>query len=395
MRIAWLAIIYTILSLLPLALESIGVSRLVSILAFSYIMSIYALSFALLLGYLGLLNFGHALFFGLGAYLTAYQTIWWGIPYVLVIPISMIFGAAAGFLLSLIVRRAFGGIPFAFITLTVLLMVYFLYTRRELRAISGSEQGLLIPTPQLLTSTIISYIPLALTAILITASIYTILRSGKSGSKAGASRSSIAIIPLSLILMSALILLIDSIANRAEPLRISINLYILSLTTLIAVHMAIKKILESPLGLIWISIRENESRAASLGYNVFIYKAIAMSISGAIAAVSGSLYAVYAFNINPERTFSPLLSVYGLIYSLIGGLYPIEGSIIGAIVVTIIERFIADYAGGWSLVFVGVLFITIVLTMPHGIAYYIWNPSTIKNTLKVLKKAYRSTPYKK
>ncbi len=393
MRTAWLAAIYALLSLLPLLLESMGVSRLISILTYGYIMSIYAVSFSLLLGYLGLLNFGHALFFGVGAYFTAYQIMWWGVPYLLAIPISMILGAAAGILISLMARRAFGGIPFAFISLTALIMIYMLYRRRELRAISGSEQGLLVPVPEIFRSTVMPYITLTVTSALAIASIYMAIRTRRHrpGERSASLVRSTAPAILALLLLPIFTLTIENIAGKSEALRVSPNLYIFSLTLLIAVILAMKRILESPLGLVWVSIRDNEARAASLGYDVFIYKATAMSISGAVAALSGSLYAVYAFNINPERTFDPLLSVYGLIYSLIGGLYPIEGSVVGAIAVTLIERFVADYAGGWSLVFVGALFIAIVLAMPRGIAYYLLNPSVVRYRARVLARLYRSS----
>lgn len=391
MRITLLAIIYALLSLMPLALESMGISRLIPILTYGYIMSLYALSFSLLLGYLGLLNFGHALFFGIGAYLTAYQIMWWGIPYLLAVLVSMILGAVAGILLSLIAKRAFGGIPFAFISLTALLMIYMLYRRRELRAISGSEQGLLIPIPGLFKSILIPYIPLTITVILAMVCIYIVLRARRhyQGGSSTTPRPSIASLILLLFFVPALTLPIENTAGKSEVLRVSLNLYLLSLTVLIATIIVVRRMLESPLGFVWISIRDNEPRATSLGYDVFLYKAIAMSISGAIAAMSGSLYTVYAFNINPERTFNPLLSVYGLIYSLIGGLNPIEGSVVGTIAVTLIERFVTDYAGGWSLVFVGALFIAIVLAMPQGIAYYIFNPNAIKYRVRTLRRLYK------
>jgi branched-chain amino acid transport system permease protein len=105
-------------------------------------------------------------------------------------------------------------------------------------------------------------------------------------------------------------------------------------------------------------------------------KAIALSISGAIGAISGSLYILYSQGANPDTTFSPLISVYGLVYSIIGGVYTIEGPIIGAILVVIVERYLSDYLGGWNMVVTGILFIAIIMLLPAGITPYLqaaWN----------------------
>ncbi len=383
MRILKLALAYALLSLLFLILDAVGLVRLVPILTYAYIMSVFALSFALLLGYLGLLNFGHALFFGLGAYITAYQLMWYNIPWFITILTSLIVGASVGVVFALIVRKAFSGIPFAFITLTVLMVVYFLYRRRELREISGSEQGLLITIPEVFKSTIISYIPIVFVSAIVLISLYLMLKRPHEHLNSGTKILLVVVIAL----IPLLVLLPTTIAERDSSLKISPNLYIVSLTLMILSYSVLEKILKTPLGTIWVSIRENELRMESLGYNTFLYKTIAMAISGALAAMSGSIYTVYAYNINPDRTFSPLLSVYGLIYTIIGGVYPIVGPILGAVLVTIAERFVADYVGGWSLVFVGGLFISIIMVMPHGIIFYVKKPRAMITSLKQIRRS--------
>jgi ABC-type branched-subunit amino acid transport system permease subunit len=370
---------YAILLSLPPIFEILGIARLTSILAYSYIMSIYALSFALLLGYLGLLNFGHALFFGIGAYVTTYQILWAGVPYPLAMLASMLIGGLAGAGAAFISRKAFRGIPFAFITLTLLLIVYFLYKRRELRAISGSEQGLLVPTPQMFVSPLI---PIMASLIIIAYMVVILIESRHRGIVAsGTSRVSGTYLSrnnvtwlsaAALILSVSTYILTIGQMSKPEPYRVSANLYIVALITLYLVHMAIKMITETPVALIWIAIRDSEARAETMGYSSFSYKTLGLVIAGCFASLSGSLYISYSSNINPERAFNPILSIYGLIYSIIGGLYPIEGPILGAILVSIIENFLADYMGGWSLVIIGVAFIVIIWLLPNGLAFYLW-----------------------
>lgn len=379
-------LLFIALLILPIFLESIGVARLIPILTFAFIMSIYALSFSLLLGYLGLLNFGHAVFFGLGAYITTYQLMWLGIPYFLAIIVSASIGSLVGVAIAFITKKASRGVPFAFITLTLLLIVYFLYRRRELRAISGSEQGLIIQLPEVFTSTMIPIISiLAFSIMLIRAfnrgfSNLTYLKSIDNFSprrERTFPRSSLLLACIICIIYAlALVFLISAIASRPGPFRISINIYIAVLTILYLIYISLKELSYTPLALAWIAVRDNEVRAETMGYNSFALKAIALSISGALGAISGSLYILYSQGANPDTTFSPLISVYGLVYSIIGGVYTIEGPIIGAILVVIVERYLSDYLGGWNMVVTGILFIAIIMLLPAGITPYLqaaWN----------------------
>ncbi|MEM1610931.1 MAG: branched-chain amino acid ABC transporter permease [Sulfolobales archaeon] len=397
MRYPGSLLLFIVLLLLPVILEGIGVARLIPILTYAYIMSIYALSFSLLLGYLGLLNFGHAIFFGLGAYVTTYQLIWLGIPYFPAIIVSASIGSLVGVAIAFIAKKAFRGVPFAFITLTLLLIVYFLYRRRELRAISGSEQGLIIQIPEVFTSTLIPIISILAFSIML---INTFILGSAGRLRLGDLhrfsprrgrvflQSSVLLVCLICIIYAlALVSIITSIASRPGPFRISINIYIAALTILYLSYILLKELSYTPLTLAWIAVRDNEVRAETMGYNSFAMKTIALSISGALGAISGSLYILYSQGVNPDTTFSPLISVYGLIYSIIGGLYTMEGPIIGAILVTIVERYLSDYLGGWNMVVTGILFIVIMMLLPMGITPYLqaaWNKIYI--TMRLLTK---------
>jgi branched-chain amino acid transport system permease protein len=147
----------------------------------------------------------------------------------------------------------------------------------------------------------------------------------------------------------------------------------ISLTSLYLIYISLKSLIKRPIAVAWVTIRDNETRAETLGYNSFMLKAIALVISGTIASLSGGLYILYSQNINPDTAFSPLLSVYGLVYSIIGGVYMIEGPIVGATLVTILEKYLSDFVGGWSVVATGIIFIAVVLYMPKGLSYYLWH----------------------
>ena len=100
--------------------------------------ALFACAFNLLLGYVGLLSFGHALFFGGASYASAHAALEWGWPPELAILFSMVVGAALGLGVGLIaIRRQ--GIYFAMITLALAQMFYFFCLRAEF---TGGENGI-------------------------------------------------------------------------------------------------------------------------------------------------------------------------------------------------------------------------------------------------------------
>jgi branched-chain amino acid transport system permease protein len=100
--------------------------------------ALFACAFNLLLGYVGLLSFGHALFFGAAGYLTSYAAQSWGLPFELAILTGMVTAAVLGLLVGLLaIRRQ--GIYFAMITLALAQMFYFFCLRAPF---TGGEDGI-------------------------------------------------------------------------------------------------------------------------------------------------------------------------------------------------------------------------------------------------------------
>lgn len=361
-----IAVTLLVALLLPYFAETVKYYRVAPVLAYSWIMGIYALSFALLLGQLGLLSFGHALFLGLGAYATVYATVWAGIPYLAALLISMAAGALLGLLVALVVRRAFHGIPFAFITLTIQLIVYFLYKKKELAWLSGGDQGLIAPIPGVLKSEWTSV------GILVAASLVAAVALAREALERARGRSSARSLVAGAVVLGVLLYLLGewvlSLSSARPAFRAMRNLHGVALLALAATYLFVDRLASSPIGVVWRAIRDSEVRAASLGYNVFKYKALALTISGAFAALAGGLYVPYALNINPERTLSPMVSVYALIYAIVGGIYPFIGPVLGALLVSILEILLAPYVGEYSLVVVGLIFIAVMVASPLGLA---------------------------
>ncbi len=100
--------------------------------------ALFACAFNLLLGYVGLLSFGHALFFGGASYVAAHAALEWGMPPILAILLSALAGAALGAVVGAIaIRRQ--GIYFAMITLALAQMFYFYCLRADF---TGGENGI-------------------------------------------------------------------------------------------------------------------------------------------------------------------------------------------------------------------------------------------------------------
>ena len=101
-------------------------------------MALFALSFNLLVGYGGLVSFGHAMFFGTGAYVTAHAAARWGLPVELCLLLGMVCSAALAWIAgALAIRRQ--GVYFAMITLALSQMVFFFYLKAPF---TGGEDGI-------------------------------------------------------------------------------------------------------------------------------------------------------------------------------------------------------------------------------------------------------------
>ena len=139
-------------------------------------------------------------------------------------------------------------------------------------------------------------------------------------------------------------------------------------------------VVHSKLGYYLQAIREDEEAAAALGVNLMRYKVTAVIISGALTAIGGSFFAQYFLFISPEIVFAPAISIDILLVPIIGGAGTIWGPFIGAIFLTPLgeltrafirtpPEFLSFLQGraGLDVMIFGIILIIVILYMPNGI----------------------------
>jgi len=128
----------------------------------------------------------------------------------------------------------------------------------------------------------------------------------------------------------------------------------------------VKLFVDSPSGRVWAAIRENEARATSIGYNTLVFKVQATIISGVIAALAGTLNAMWNLSATPQ-TMGVDTTINALLMAIIGGSGTIIGPMLGAGVLQLLGYLLNLWLGSvWQLVF-GLIYILLVLFVPYGI----------------------------
>ncbi|SSC73915.1 unnamed protein product [Ciceribacter sp. T2.26MG-112.2] len=261
--------------------------------------ALFASAFNLLLGYTGLLSFGHAAFFGGAAYVTAHAAKIWGFPPELAmlagVLSAIVIGAVIGFFA---IRRQ--GIYFAMITLALSQMFYFFCLQAPF---TGGEDG---------------------------------IQGVKRGTLFG---------------------LID--------LSQTMNMYYFVLAIFLLGMFAIWRIVNSPFGVVLKSIRENETRAISLGLSVNAYKLSAFVMSAAIAGLAGSTKAlIFQFATLTDVTWQ--MSGEVILMTLMGGIGTFLGPVVGAGLVVILQNVLATSEFPVTVI-TGATFMLCVLAFRRGI----------------------------
>jgi len=129
-------------------------------------------------------------------------------------------------------------------------------------------------------------------------------------------------------------------------------------TFMVASLVIMRAIVDSRLGTILKSIRDDETCADASGINTTVYKLIAFMISGFFAGVAGALFVLHTRAVNPA-VFQTLYSFYAIIMAAIGGMVTIYGSVIGAFLFTLLSEFLRPLAAASLLIFASVLIIII------------------------------------
>jgi branched-chain amino acid transport system permease protein len=153
--------------------------------------------------------------------------------------------------------------------------------------------------------------------------------------------------------------------------------YYIALLMLLTILFIEVKLVKSRFGYYFISIREDEVLAESLGINTFKYKLLAMIISAALTAFGGTFYAQYVLYIAPDTVMPVGMSTDILIGPVVGGMGTIGGPIIGAMIIQPIHEltraYVIAYTGraGLDYVVAGLLMILVTLLRPRGVIEWV------------------------
>jgi branched-chain amino acid transport system permease protein len=275
----------------------------VTVFTEALIFAIAAMSLDLLLGYTGLASFGHAAFFGLGAYAAGLIGVHYSPALPLTLGAAICIGAFAALLGGWLAIRA-GGIYFIFLTLALSQMVFAVVFKW--RALTGGDDGLSgVPRPDL-----------------------WVLQT-----------------------------LVNSADNKV--------FYLLTLMMFALTYLLLRRIVGSSFGTVLIGIRENAGRMASIGYNVQAYKMAAFVIAGGVAGLAGGLYAHQFQLVSPDQVHWQT-SAFLIVMVVLGGSGSLVGPALGALLIVLLQSIVSTYTQRWPLI-MAAMFIAVVMFARGGL----------------------------
>ncbi len=289
-----------VLALIPGMVSEFNLNLITSMAIYS----LFVLSYNILFGHAGLLSFGHAAYFGIGAYTTIilFKKLKVGLLTGLLAGAGS--GAVLGLIFGLFVVRL-GGTYFALLTLAFNQLVY--AAAEKFRFLTGGEDGIAAMRPKL-------------------------------------------VLP----------------GLGAIDMFSSVNWYYLVVTVVCAGGAFCWYFTRTPLGRLNECLRENEDRARFIGYNVYASKLAVYVISAFFAGLAGAL--IGAFQEFVTVTFINLdKAAEVLIMTFIGGAHYFWGPILGACFLTWLNDVISSWTKHWPLI-QGALFIALVMYAPNGLS---------------------------
>nr|WP_255194308.1 branched-chain amino acid ABC transporter permease [Natronobeatus ordinarius] len=261
-------------------------------------LGLFAMSFDFVSGYTGYLSFGHAAFYGTGAYFVVLAANGQvpGIPDGTPFMITMLLGAFLAGVLALAIGAVsfrLTGVYFAMITLGFAQVLYELIRNwgfvsanpREGATISGDGLEIGVPYVESLSFAV--------------------------GRLTGDS--------------------FENVLGTGIDISTTMTSYYALAVVVLVCYFAMQRIIHSPFGTVMIAIRENEERAEAIGYNVFWYKMGAFAMSAFFAAIAGALFAAYSRSVSPENTYFFLVTADALIVTIVGGIGTLAGPLFGTV----------------------------------------------------------------
>ena len=131
-------------------------------------------------------------------------------------------------------------------------------------------------------------------------------------------------------------------------------------------YLLLRRITQSPFGMVLQSIRENEPRTRAIGYPVERYKIVAVLLSGLFAGLAGVLYAVQNRFAAPDFVFF-VISGEVVIFNVMGGMGTLAGPVLGAGFFFVLRELFSRYFTQYYLIPVGIIFTLMVIFVPQGL----------------------------
>jgi branched-chain amino acid transport system permease protein len=293
-------LVIAVLAVAPLVLPEFWRRFLTEIL----IWGLLAMSSDLLIGYTGIISFGHSAFFGLGMYGAAAALLAISPPNLWLAAASGLAGAAGAALFVAYFSTRLRDIYFAITTLIFSQIFYvIIFTWTD---VTGGENGLTFGRP-------------ALSIPWIYATPFT---------------------------------------NE------TLHWFVLAVVT--ASYLILRRITQSPFGMVLQAIRENEGRTRAIGYPVERYKVAAVMLSGLFAGLAGVLYAIQNRFVAPDFVYF-LVSGETVIFNVMGGIGTLVGPIVGAGFFLLLREAFSRFFTEYYLIPVGIIFVAMVIFMPRGL----------------------------
>ncbi|MBI5522174.1 MAG: branched-chain amino acid ABC transporter permease [Desulfarculus sp.] len=299
--VVWLAGALAVLAAIPFVFGPLHTNLMVRLA----IEALFAVSLNLLLSYTGLLSFGHALYFGVGAYGAALiLTHLQGIPILVAVLLSALAAALVGLVLSPLLVRV-RATAFTMLTLAFGQLMFVLCSK--FREVTGGEDGIMGWTTP----------PLALPGLF------------------------------------------------SLDLRQPVNIYFFAVGLACLGILAMWFFTKTPMGSVMISIRDNQKRVDYLGYQVVLTKAVIFCFSGFFAGLAGAVYAVFNNLVSVGGVLHIMVSFQPLMAILVGGIGTFFGPILGSGLLLLLEEVTQAYPE-LALMISGVIFILVVMFLPGG-----------------------------
>jgi branched-chain amino acid transport system permease protein len=157
----------------------------------------------------------------------------------------------------------------------------------------------------------------------------------------------------------------------------NIALFYFVLAVFVAVSLLLWRLVHSPFGRVVKAIKQNETRARFVGYDVWRYKAAVLILSAGLSGLAGGLFAMAQSSAFPD-VMSLHYSGYIVMMTLVGGgLVTFWGPVLGAVVFLLARDVIGAFTTGWMLWF-GLLFVTLVIYKPEGLGGMFLRPARPK-----------------